>query len=82
MQFAAGQRAHIAATKGQDGSIDAWLETDLAFPSPFHSLPVPIIVECKDHDDTLHKYIENVYGAWKKVEKKLTEQSANGWTGL
>ena len=75
LQFAAGPGAHVASTKGPDGSIDAWVGTGPDTPSPLQGLPAPIVVECKDHDDTLRNWAENVYGGWSKVRTKLKNAS-------
>jgi hypothetical protein len=82
LQSLAGPYAHVAATKGRDGSIDAWLESNEDLHSPFHGLPVPIIVECKDHDDTLTNFIKNIFSGWAKVKEKLKGEAGKGWTGL
>ena len=82
LQFAAGPGAHVASTKGPDGSIDAWVGTGPDTPSPLQGLPAPIVVECKDHDDTLRNWAENVYGGWSKVRTKLKNASAKGWPDL
>ena len=82
LQFAGGPGAHVAATKGPDGSIDAWVETGPENPSPLQGLPAPIVVECKDHDDTLRNWAQNVSTGWSKVLTKLKNASAKGWSDL
>jgi hypothetical protein len=82
LQSLAGPYAHVAATKGRDGSIDAWLESNEDIHSPFREMPPPIIVECKDHDDTLTNFIKNVFGGWAKVKDKLKGEAGKGWIGL
>jgi hypothetical protein len=54
----------------------------LDIPSPFHGLPAPTIIECKDHDDTLPNFIKNVSSGWAKVKEKLKGEAENGWSGL
>jgi hypothetical protein len=54
----------------------------LDLPSPFHGLPAPTIIECKDHDDTLPNFIKNVFSGWAKVKEKLKGEAENGWSGL
>jgi hypothetical protein len=69
----------VMPTKGRDGSIDVFLEGDTAVPPLFGLLPGPIIVECKDNDDSLGRVRDNVAGAWKKVAKKLGEKAKERW---
>lgn len=76
-----GTRVQVSPTKGQDGSIDIFVEVGSDPNETFLGLSFPIIVECKDHDDTLGKVFENVLSGWKKVEKKLTNRSNRGWEG-
>ena len=82
LQFASAFRAHISATKGRDGSIDAFIEIPIQAPSPFSDLTAPTIVECKDHDDRQPNFIRNVNAGWRKVEDKLRRESEAGWIGL
>jgi hypothetical protein len=82
LQLAVGVRAHVASTKGRDGSIDVWVERIHGTSSPFTRLPGPIIVECKDHDDSLSNFISNVFSGWRKVEQKLKGEAKKGWSGL
>jgi hypothetical protein len=77
-----GSNAFVAPTKGRDGAIDAYVaDTSNAFAS-VHGVPVPAIIECKDHDDRLPRAGSNITAGWKTVEKKLLEQASNGWPGL
>src|SRR6185369_1043147 len=76
-----GSRVHVSPTKGQDGSIDIFVDAGDDLSESFLGLSFPLIVECKDHDDTLGNVTNNVQAGWKKVAKKLTEQAAKKWTG-
>ena len=69
-------------TAGQDGSIDGYLPGSAALLPLFPRLTGPVIVECKDNDDSLPKAAENISSAWSKVKTKLTAQAAAGWPGL
>ncbi|MBM7113363.1 hypothetical protein [Archangium primigenium] len=66
-------------TSGPDGSIDAFIAQDASLAPLFQHLPGPVIVECKDNDDTLPQVQKNVLGAWTKVKAKLAEQADKGW---
>ena len=78
----AGHHAHSYPTKGEDGSIDSYLDADAPITGPFATLPLPAIVECKDHDDSLPQVSENILGGWEKVRQKLQRQAAAGWPAL
>ena len=77
-----GHHVAVAPTKGQDGSIDAFVEQGSQLGGPFKDLPAPLIVECKDHDDTLGHVADNVLAGWKVVEGKLKSQAKKGWPDL
>ncbi len=72
---------HSYPTKGQDGSIDCFLDMDAGLFRPFEKVPLPAIVECKDHDDTLQGLEKNITNGWEKVKSKLSAQAAKGWHG-
>ena len=76
-----GTRVHVSPTKGQDGGIDTFVDAGNDPNESFLGLSFPLIVECKDHDDTLGGVINNVMAGWNRVKKKLTDQAAKGWTG-
>ena len=78
----AGHLASVAPTKGQDGSIDAFVEAGCQLTGPFKDVAQPLILECKDHDDTLGRVGENIFGAWQKVANKLLKHAQAGWPGL
>ncbi len=76
-----GHHVTVAPTKGRDGSIDAFVERGCQLVGPFKDLPLPLIVECKDHDDSLGHVANNVLAGWKIVESKLKKQAQKGWPG-
>jgi hypothetical protein len=76
-----GPRVHVSPTKGQDGSIDIFVDAGDDTKGTFLGLSFPLIVECKDHDDTLVHVTNNVQTGWKKVAKKLIDQATKGWAG-
>jgi hypothetical protein len=47
----------------------------------FYGLRFPIIVECKDHDDSLGAVPPNVDAGWSRVREKLARQAEVGWEG-
>ena len=77
-----GHSAKSYPTKGEDGSIDSFLEAGAALIEPFDGLPLPAVIECKDHDDTLSRVGENILGGWDKVRAKLGSQAEQGWPDL
>ena len=79
---ALGHHVAVAPTKGQDGSIDVFIEPGLQLIGPFKDLPAPLIVECKDNDDSLGRIDDNVLAGWKTVEEKLKKQAKKGWPNL
>jgi hypothetical protein len=62
-----GTRAHVMPTAGGDGSIDAWFEPTATEPSHVFELPLPAIVERKDHDDALPHFVRNMKQGWARV---------------
>ena len=77
-----GHSAKSYPTKGEDGSIDSFLEAGAALIAPFDGLPLPAVIECKDHDDTLPRVGENILGGWDKVRAKLASQAEEHWPDL
>ncbi len=78
-----GSRAHVASTRGRDGSIDIWLEAGRdATEQEYLGLPLPIVVECKYHDARARNVRGNVLQAWERVRRKLREQAEQGWRGV
>ncbi len=77
-----GHNAHCFPTKGNDGSIDSYLNADASLDKPFQKVLLPAIIECKYHNSSLPRLADNIWGEWRKVKKKLFEQAANGWYGL
>ena len=77
-----GNYVTVAPTKGQDGSIDVFVERGCQLAGPFEGLPAPMIVECKDHDDSLGHVAGNVLAGWGAVEAKLRKQAKKHWPGL
>lgn len=67
----------VAPTLGRDGAIDAWVDAR----SPVRLFDLPLIVECKDHDEQRPAYLENVQQGWQKVRRKLLKQAQSGWPG-
>jgi hypothetical protein len=82
LRAAIGSGVFVAPTRGQDGSIDAYVVQSSALAGPFAGLPSPFIVECKDHDDTLINVARNILSAWGDVQSKLQKQADAGWPGL
>src|SRR5262249_29002235 len=82
LKASVGQAAYVVSTKGQDGSIDAGVRCEHAGGALFSELPGPFIVECKDHDDALPGWADNVESGWSAVKDKLKRASQRGWDGL
>lgn len=79
-----GTRAHVMPTAGRDGSIDAWVgqvEQTGTGQSQIFELPLPAIVECKDHDDALPHLARNVLQGWANVAHKLETSATSDWPG-
>ena len=76
-----GPRVHVSPTKGQDGSIDIFVDAGDDINETFLGLPFPLIVECKDHDDTLGNVKNNAQAGWKKVQEKLIKKASKDWQG-
>ncbi len=84
MQALCGGTAHVAPTRGADGSIDAYIDADVeAFTNHF-GIPTPAIVEAKDHDDQVPagNLDRNIDQMWRAVSKKLRNQAETGWPKL
>jgi hypothetical protein len=75
------QRAAITATKGRDGGIDGFVEAAEDPQGVFCDLRFLIIVECKDHEDSLGAVTRNVEAGWSRVREKLARQAEVGWKG-
>ncbi len=75
------ERVSVTATKGRDGAIDGFIEEFCDSEESFFGLRAPIIVECKDHDDSLGTVTRNVEAGWQKVKEKLARQAEKGWEG-
>jgi hypothetical protein len=75
------EQAEVSPTKGVDGGIDIFLETGPGSAQEFCNLPLPIIVECKDHDDALGAVSKNIDQGWSKLQEKLARQAESGWAG-
>ena len=75
------ERVCVAPTKGRDGAIDTFIEEAYDSDDLFYGLRFPIIVECKDHDDTLGTTTRNVEAGWQKVQEKLERHAEKGWEG-
>ncbi len=73
-----GVRVSVATTKGQDGSIDAFIEAAADSQAEYLDLPLPIIVECKDHEQ-LPTVANNVLATWRKLREKLASQAEEEW---
>ena len=82
LKEAFGGAAKTVPTKGQDGSIDAWVEMGAPEVDPFLEMQGPIIIECKDHDDALEKVADNILSGWYAVRSKLKGAAENEWVGL
>ena len=77
-----GHFAFISPNRGgPDGSIDALIEHGCQPTGPFSGLELPVIVECKQHDDSSSSVWQNVKNEWKKIAKKLKKQAELGWPG-
>jgi hypothetical protein len=74
--------AHIAATAGRDGAIDAWVESNARASGQFDNFLFPLIVECKHHDEELANTAHNIKQGWTKVREKLIKQAQDGWPKL
>lgn len=81
VQETLGLRAHVAATAGRDGSIDIYVEDDAAGERAFQGWPLPLILECKDHDEGGRDLAKNIQTGWRTVREKLARQAAAGWPG-
>jgi hypothetical protein len=77
-----GGNVFVAPTKGRDGGIDAFVTGSADASASVHGVPMPAVIECKDHDDQLPRFVFNITAGWSAVEKKLLEQANNGWPGL
>jgi hypothetical protein len=69
----------MGPTRGQDGAIDGFVSAGGGEHPPFDVLPGPIVVECKDHDDTLSGVRRNVLQGWASVEEALVRAADGGW---
>src|SRR5688572_6031658 len=78
----AGPYAHVSPTRGRDGSIDAFLVEGAILTGPFKDLPLPLIVECKTHEDAAKNLNRNILAQWSAMEKKLEAQALDGWKDL
>src|SRR5215213_4937381 len=77
-----GSSAFISPTRGNDGSIDAYIDGNTGeLKYPFENLELPIIIECKSHESSTN-LSTNVENEWRKLRKKLNEQSEVGWDKL
>lgn len=76
-----GNRVSVAPTEGRDGSIDIFVDVADAHAERYHGLPLPLIVECKDHDDGSPRVNRNVYAGWAEMQSKLAATAAEGWPG-
>ncbi len=74
-------RVSVSSTKGIDGGIDVFIQAGHDAGESFFDLPFPIIVECKEHDDSLDKVTDNVKAGWSRVQENLTRQAESGWKG-
>ncbi len=70
----------IAPTQGRDGSIDAFVEPQFEGDSCLQ-LSLPLIVECKDHDDQRAQLTRNYQQGWRKTRDKLQKYAEEGWPG-
>src|SRR5947207_7606543 len=78
----AGPYAHISPTRGRDGSIDAFVLEGALISGPFEDLEMPLIVECKTHDDEARNVDRNILSQWRLMEKKLESNARAGWKEL
>ena len=74
-------RAHVATTAGRDGSIDIYIDASPDGMETFQGWPLPLILECKDHDESSRDPARNVDEGWRRVREKLTRQAHAGWRG-
>jgi len=74
--------AHVAATAGRDGAIDAWVEGNVRATGQFDGFCFPLIVECKHHDEATANTALNIKKGWDAVKKKLVAQAHDDWKGL
>jgi len=77
-----GSFVHVSPTKGQDGSIDCFVDNGGNLTGPFEGLGVPIVIECKDHDDAVRDLRKNILRQWTRLSDKLQARSLTGWKGL
>ncbi len=79
-----GSRAHVGPTRGQDGSIDIYVEQGCSALDSYFGLPAPTIIEVKDHDDRVgaSNLRKNIRKTWAELEEKLERQASGGWNGL
>jgi hypothetical protein len=78
----AGPYAHISPTLGTDGSIDCYLMEGAVLTGPLQDLPLPLIIECKAHDDGQKNPRKNIFDQWGKVRRKLEVSAHAGWQDL
>lgn len=77
-----GLGIHVAPTRGQDGSIDIFIEPLASGDDRcFSVLPKPLIVECKDVDEGGKDLRANLFAGWRRVARKLERQAVQGWSG-
>ncbi len=78
-----GPGVHVSATRGRDGSIDAWVEQPLPGCAVLGGLEGPVIVECKDHEQKPEwpTTWRNIQAGWRIVQNKLERQAAGGFAG-
>lgn len=76
-----GLRAHVAATAGRDGSIDIYIDDDPGGVQTFQGWPLPLILECKDHDESGRDLAKNIQAGWSTVRERLNRQAEAGWPG-
>ena len=76
-----GLHAHVATTAGRDGSIDIYIEGDLGGMRTFKDWPLPLILECKDHDEGGRDLMKNVQTGWSTVRERLARLAKAGWPG-
>jgi hypothetical protein len=76
-----GLRAHVSPTLGRDGNIDVFVESGETAAERMLGLPLPLVVECKDHDDSARSVRANVDEGWRRVADKLVRQARQRWPG-
>jgi hypothetical protein len=76
-----GLRAHVASTTGRDGSIDIYVDDYPGNKPTFQGWPLPLILECKDHDEGGRDLMKNIQAGWRTVREKLARQAEAGWSG-